>query len=255
MKKEMMGRVTALVLAALLAGQTAGAAVIVLHQETFSGSAPGSYTDRDGTFLTSGYNGGVGNTSADVDAGATGGSSPSGPGSYEGSFGSQAFFSYQEDAIRITDAGFLANYPVAYPGYSSYSWAFAFMADDIVPMSLVVSMSDGVNTFNYNALSQVTSAGSWHTVSVPLSGWSGGPGAFPGYNLSGMSYIDITWARQGTGAQQYYFDDFTLFGNTSSTAIPEPNTLLLLSVAGAGLFTIRRRLILNRAQHGRAEMA
>ena len=131
--------------AALVLGSAllAEAAVVVLYQETFTGSAPGTYVGRDSVFDTVGYNGGVGNDSADVDAGASGGSSPSGNGSFQGNFALQGAPTPETDALRITDGALLTDYATTYAGYASYSWAFAFRADDVLPADLIISSGTG----------------------------------------------------------------------------------------------------------------
>ena len=118
----------------------------------------------------------------------------------------------------------------------------------MLPADLIRSIGNGTDTFLYNVLGQV-SAGTWNNVYVPFSGWIGGPGSFPSGNpIVGMNTIALTWSRSGTGAQQYYFDDFTLFGDDAGgggggSAVSEPNTLFLLSMAGGGLPATRRQLL------------
>ena len=234
-----------------LMAQSALAAVVVLQQETFDANPGGSYS-ASGSFSASGFTSGTGNTLVDVDAGATGGNSASGAGSFEGSFAAQGAPAPETGTLTITDPGFLGSYATAYPGYSSFYWRFAFYAD-VLPADLIISIGNGTDTFLYNVLGQV-SAGTWNNVYVPFSGWIGGPGSFPsGDPIAGMNTIALTWSRSGTGAQQYYFDDFTLFGDDSGggggggSAVPEPNTLFLLSMAGVGIVAIRRQVFKGRA--------
>ena len=88
------------------------------------------------------------------------------------------------------------------------------------------------------------------TVSLGYSGGLGGTAAAFSNTLGSVNWIDIQVARNGAGAQTYYFDNFILNGTLGggggeggSSAVPEPNTLLLLSLAGAGLVSIRRHVL------------
>ena len=232
--------------AAGLLAQSALGAIVVLDQETFDANPGGTYS-ASGDFDTSGFTGGTGNSSVDVDAGASGGASSSGAGSFQGSFDAQVIPAPETGTLTITDPGFLGSYATAYPGYVTYYWRFAFYAD-VLPADLIMSIGNGTDTFLYSVLGQIT-AGQWNNVYVPFTGWIGGPGAFPsGDPIVGMNTIALTWSRNGTDAQQYYFDDFTLFGDDAGGggggggAVPEPNTLLLLSLAGVGLVAMRKQL-------------
>ncbi len=184
-------------MAVALAGQSALGAVVVLQQETFDANPGGRYA-ASGSFSASGFTAGTGNTVVDVDAGATGGNSASGAGSFEGSFAAQGVPAPETGTLTITDPGFLGSYSSAYPGYVSYYWRFAFYAD-VLPADLILSIGNGTDTFLYNVLGQV-SAGTWNNVYVPFSGWIGGPGSFPSGNpIVGMNTIALTWSRSGTG--------------------------------------------------------
>ena len=86
---------------------------------------------------------------------------------------------------------------------------------------------------------------------IPFSyGWVGS-GSSIASPLDGADFIDVSWSRNGSAAQQFYLDDLTVLGNndedfivnTNPTAVPEPDTLFLLSVAGLGIFSLRRRLM------------
>lgn len=237
-----------------LSAQVALSAVFVLEQEMFGSDPGGTYTTLGGGNFngSSGFESGFGNTTADIENGvpggpATGGGSPSGNGSFEGSFDAIGVPAPEFGTLRITDTGFLTDYSSTYPGYASYSLGFAFYGS-VLPADLTLTIGNGMDTYIYNAAPQVTSAGSWHSVYVPFSsGWFGS-GSSISSPLNGMTYIDVTWSRNGTGAQQYYFDDFTLFGDDTGggggggSAVPEPNTLLLLSLAGMCLVSARRHL-------------
>lgn len=225
-------------------------AVLVLHQQTF-GSDPGaSYTMLAGgpgfVFDIAGFNSGVGNTVQDIENGvlASGGSSPSGAGSWEGSFNAIGTPAPATGTLRITDPNFLAEYDTTYPGYVSYFLGFAFYAS-VIPADFLITIGNGSLTYVMNLLPQVTSTG-WNDVYVYFnSGWLGS-GSSISDPLNGMTYIDLSWSRNGSSAQQFYFDDFTLFGDDAGggggggSAIPEPR--LGLFVLGAMLMFGARRV-------------
>ena len=249
-----MMKYTGLVLALVLSAQVALSAVFVLQQETFGSNPGAAYSVLGGGNFngSSGFESGFGNTTADIENGvpggpATGGLSPSGNGSFEGSFDAIGAPSPEFGTLRITDGGFLTDYSSTYPGYVSYSLGFAFYGS-VLPADLTLTIGNGVDTYIYNAAPQVTSLGSWNDVYVSFSsGWFGS-GSSISSPLNGMTYIDVTWSRSGTGAQQYYFDDFTLFGDDAGgggggSAVPEPNTLLMLGLAGSVLVSTRRHLL------------
>ncbi|HMP90637.1 MAG TPA: hypothetical protein PJ991_10570 [Kiritimatiellia bacterium] len=240
------------VVVAVFAANTTLAVIDVLHQQLFNSNPGGAYSTLAGSqFSASGYNGGVGNSSVDMDASADGigGGSPSGSGSYEGSFGAQGAPSPETGTLRITDSGFLTDYATTYPGYASYTLGFAFYAS-VVPADFIITISNGTDFYLYSALSQV-SAGGWNAIWLNFdSGWIGSGSSIPN-PLSGMSYIDISWSRSGTAAQQFYVDDITLLGNTSGSssssgggggpsAIPEPTTVNLLISVAVVLIAMRR---------------
>lgn len=226
-------RKTALIAATVGLLGAAAASAAVIYTEDFTGSAPGTYNGRDGVFGTVGY---------------------SGADSFEGSFDAQGSPSPETDAIRITDSNFLYDYASAYPAYNTFWWTFDFYADDVAPSDFNVIMGNGSDTFIYTGtLNPVTGLNSL-TVQLDSSYWIGGPGSYSSFDLSGMSYIDIQYSRNGTGAQQYYFDNFTLNGNFTEggggggdSAVPEPNTLFITGIAGTILFSLRRRLTAMKA--------
>ncbi|HMP75157.1 MAG TPA: PEP-CTERM sorting domain-containing protein [Kiritimatiellia bacterium] len=226
----------ALALAALsLSSGAASGATVVLHQELFDADPGGTYAVLAGSAFSGldGFAGGVGNTVVDLSAlvGATGGGSPSGAGSFEGSFAAQGVPSPETGTLRITDPGFLTDYASAYSGYSTYFLGFAFYAS-VLPADMMMIIGNDNFTYVYNVAPQITSAGAWNDVFIDFSsGWLGSGSSIPN-PLAGMTYIDLTWSRSGTGAQQFLFDDFTLFGSDApppvGSAVPEPGTGLLM---------------------------
>lgn len=241
--RQISQRLSVLALGALLGAVPAQSAVVVLYQQAFDSDPGGSYYSSG--FGTSGFDGGVGNSSVNVEAGfgASGGSSPSGAGSYAGSFGAQGLPSPQTGVFSVEDTGFLSNYSVTYPGYTYYTLGFAFYSS-ILPTDFLITIGGDSGTYVYNALSQLTGTG-WNTVYVPFdSGWTGS-GSSISDPLNGLSYIDFAWSRNGTSAQQFYMDDLTLFGSDTpfvppeSSAVPEPGTGLLMLGAFA-LIAIHR---------------
>ncbi|HMO05041.1 MAG TPA: PEP-CTERM sorting domain-containing protein [Kiritimatiellia bacterium] len=244
--------VTSAAAALFLVTGSAFAVIDVLHQEDFTSNPGGSYSVLGGSSFSgaSGFTGGFGNTTEDMDATADGvpGTSPSGAGSFQGSFGAQGAPSPETGTLRITDAGFLTDFATTYAGYASYSLGFAFYAS-VVPADFIITIGNGVDTYLFNALSQV-SAGVWNDIWLNFSsGWIGSGSSIP-TPLSGMTYMDITWSRNGTAAQQFYVDDITLLGNTSSSssssssggpsAVPEPNTVNLLGFVALMSLALRR---------------
>jgi hypothetical protein len=202
-----------------LAGVAGEAGAAVLGTETFGGGQSG-WVDRDVDEMTVAYNAGFGNAA----------------GSLQGSFDPQGASSPETDAFRITGASsggmFTGDYWTDVPGFTA--WTFSFYADDILPSDLLIRFNDGVNTFVRTVLSQVAAQDNWYSVTVPLtySGWLGGSASAFSNALSNVTFIDVQLTRNGTGAQSYFLDNFTL-SDTSVTAVPEPSTagLLLASVA------------------------
>ena len=225
-------------LGAALLGPSAWAAV--LYTETFPGPSPSTsgWVDRDAAEMTVSY-AGFGNPA----------------GSLQGTFASQGVPSPETDAFRANAGSsggqFTGDYWTDHAGYSLDSFTFDFYSDDILPGDLIFRISDGVNTFIRNIASYATALDTWQgvTVSLGYSGWLGGTAAAFSNALSNVTWIDIQVARNGAGVQTYYLDNFALNGTLGggggggSSAVPEPNTLLLLSLAGAGLVSVRRHLL------------
>jgi hypothetical protein len=220
-------------LGALLGGTAQGA---VLSTDDFLAGNEG-WADRDaGVDMTVGWTGvgpGFGNPA----------------GSMQGTFGAQGVPASEVDAFRLSGVGDLWG---ANPGYSLDSFTFDFYSDDILPGDLIFRINGSGGTFIRNIASYATSLDSWQgvTVSLGYSGWLGGTEASFSNTLGSVNWIDIQVARNGTGAQTYYFDNFILNGTLGgggggggSSAVPEPNTLLLLSMAGAGLISVRRHVL------------
>ena len=202
-----------------LVGWAAEAGAAVLGTETFGGGLSG-WVDRDADELDVTYNAGFGDLA----------------GSLQGSFDAQGASSPETDAFRITAASsggmFTGDYWTDVPGFTA--WTFSFYADDILPSDLLIRFNDGVNTFVRTVLSQVVAQDTWYTVTVPLTyaGWVGGSASAFSNALSNVTFIDVQLTRNGTGAQDYFLDNFTL-SDTAGGAVPEPSTagLLLASVA------------------------
>lgn len=220
---------------AILLACAAPASAAVLYVETFTGSAPASYTGRDGEFSTVGY---------------------SGANTFEGSFGAQGVPTPQTDAIRITDGTFLDNYLASYaPTYDTFWWTFDFYVDDVLPSDFNIVMGNGSGAFYYTGAHSLSLGMNNLSINLNSASWIGGPGSYTSYDLSSMTYIDIQYSRNGTSAQQFYLDNFALNGNLDNGggggggdgAVPEPNTLIVVSIAGAILLSIRKRLKLANA--------
>jgi hypothetical protein len=188
---------------------------------------------RDGIFFTAAYNGSYGNPA----------------GSFEGSFAAQTVFSPEVDAIRITASPLFQNYTAVYgPTYTTFNWTFDFIAQDIAPSTFNIYFGNATDTFLYTiSLSPVLGLNSL-TINLASSAWSGGPGTYSTYDFSSMTYIDIQYSRNGSGSQLYFLDNFALNGFSGSgggggeeSAIPEPNTWLLMTFVGALMVSLRRR--------------
>ena len=212
----------AILLLAVLPGLTRGA---FLTTESFSGN-DGSWVDRDGGEMTVGYTGTAGNPS----------------GSLQGSFDLQDSPSPETDAFRAdafsSGGAFAGDYWTDVPGFST--WTFSFYADDVLPSDVIVRFGDGVSTFSYNVSAQVTALDTWTTVVVPLSygSWLGGSATAFSNALGGVQFVDVQVSRSGTGAQDYFLDNFALNG-PSSTSVPEPATAGLL-LAAVGVLRLAR---------------
>lgn len=168
--------------------------------------------------------------------------------SMQGTFAAQGVPASESDAFRLSGVGDLWG---ANPGYSLDSFTFDFYSDHILPGDLIFRINGSGGTFIRNIASYATSLDTWQgvTVSLGYSGWLGGTAAAFSNTLGSVNWIDIQVARNGADAQTYYFDNFILNGTLGgggggeSSAVPEPNTLLLLSLAGAGLVSVRRHVL------------
>ena len=171
-------------------------------------------------------------------------------GSMQGSFAFQGVPASESDAFRLNGLGNLWS---TYGGYSLDSWTFEFYADDVMPVDLIFRINGSGGTFIRNISAEL--AGTldvWDPVTVSLAysgSWLGGGGTAASFSntLGSVNWIDIQVARNGAGAQTYYFDNFvlngTLGGGGGSSAVPEPDTLLMFGMAGLGLLSLRRHLI------------
>ena len=210
-----------------LAGWAGEAGAAVLGTETFGGGISG-WVDRDVDEMTVSYNAGFGNAA----------------GSLQGLFEAQGASSPETDAFRITAGSsggmFTGDYWTDVPGFTA--WTFSFYADDILPSDLLIRFNDGVNTFVRSVLSQVTAQDNWYSVTVPLTyvGWLGGSASAFSNALSNVTFIDVQLTRNGTGAQSYFLDNFTL-SDTAATSVPEPSTAGLLLASVAVLRAARKR--------------
>ncbi len=221
-----------IVLLALLLGAAAPARAAVLATETF-GSGSSGWVDRDPSEMTVSYNAGFGNAA----------------GSLQGSFASQGSPAFESDAFRATAASsggaFSGDFYTTYPTFSAIT--FDFLALDILPSTLIFRIGDGVNTFLYNVNPQLTSLATWTTINVSLAysgSWLGGSAAQFSNVFSNVTFMDVQVARNGTGSQDYFLDNFTLHGGTQpgGGAVPEPNSIGLLLVGVGTVFRMRRHL-------------
>ncbi|HMP75125.1 MAG TPA: PEP-CTERM sorting domain-containing protein [Kiritimatiellia bacterium] len=170
-----------------------------------------------------------------------------GPGSLGGTFAEQDVPVPELDAFRIVPASsggaFTGDYYDGAPGF--LAWEFSFYAEHVLPSLLMVSFDAGGTLFNRLVTAQVGGVGQWYTISVPLiydADWLGGTALAFADGLADVGYIDIQISRSGIGGQSYYIDNFELMGagNNGASAIPEPNTIALLGLAGALLWRVRR---------------
>ena len=106
-------------------------------------------------------------------------------------------------------------------------------------------------------LSQAPSVGGWQTITVDLSwgGWLGGTEAQYQNVFSAVNFIDIQITRSGTGAQNFYVDNFGLgwgeLVNPGDSAVPEAATAQFLLVGVlflAGGFRRRIRKMASRLE-------
>lgn len=209
--------------AAAIIGMAPLAQSAILLTDTFDVDAE-NWGDRDAGEMTVTYNGGVGNT----------------PGAMQGAFASQGSPLAETDAFRLTSGlGDLTQSDT----YTLTAFSFDFYAVNILPSDLIFRFGDGVNTFFRGVtLNAVTS---WQTFSLSLasvSGWFGGDQTAFDNALSSVSFVEVQVSRAGTGAQNYYMDNFQLTGELAGgpSAVPEPSTISLLLLVLALLLSLRR---------------
>ena len=214
-------------------GAARGAVLYTSYTETFPDD--GGWIDRDaGLDWDVAQNGGVG--------------SP--PGSLEGFFASQPVPSPETDAWRADGSGntgnFLGDYWTDVPGFTA--WRFSFYAGDIVPSDLTIRFGNGVDTFTRLVGANVTSAGQWFTIDVPLSygGWYGGTADDFSNALSSVTFIDVQVTRNGSGNQYYYMDNFQIRDDVA-VSVPEPATGLFWFGAVL-LYGLRRHMSRDGAE-------
>lgn len=216
----------------LLVGAVVPSRAAVLSTETF-GSGSSGWVDRDPVEMTVSYNAGFGNTA----------------GSLQGSFASQGSPAFESDAFRATAASsggaFSGDFYTTYPTFSAIT--FDFLAMDILPSTLIFRIGDGVNTFLYNVNPQLNALATWNNISVSLAysgNWLGGSAAQFSNVFNNVTFMDVQVARNGTGAQDYFVDNFTLHGGTQpgGESVPEPNSIGLLLVGVGTMFRLRRHL-------------
>ena len=145
---------------------------------------------------------------------------PGGDGAPSGTFNAQSVPFPETDAFvaDATSSGgrFTGDYFAE--GYLPNSFSFHFLAADTLPSYLWLRFSgyDGVatNTFRTLLTNQVTTAGSWQSVAIPLNYdtnlWFGGTGQAFSNTLSGVEWVDLRVTRSGTQKQSYYLDNFAL---------------------------------------------
>ena len=153
------------------------------------------------------------------------------------------------DAFNISSGGnFVGDYTsLGVGGLTQFK--FDLYAENAVPSDLFIYLvSGGADYYSYQLSLSGMAVDSWRTFTVNLDGvgWTG-PGVFSAA-LTDVTEVQIELTRNGGAAQAFYLDNIqTLDGPVSSaSAVPEPNTLLMLSLAGAGLFSLRRRLVDTR---------
>jgi len=219
-----------LALALALLSPFARAGVII--SEDFN-SDPGWYS-RDGE-MTVAWSGTVGNPA----------------GSMQGTFGAQDVPSPEIDAFRIDfsvlGGPWVGDYGTLHPDYTQFT--FDFMAEDLLPSSFVLQISDGSTTFIRNLLPQVSSFGGFLSVVVPLAydgAWLGGNASQFASVMGSVSFIDLQIARNTTGAQDYFVDNFALIDDDlagpGGSAVPEPSSVQLWTMAAVMVLSMRRSL-------------
>lgn len=223
-----------LIKTALLAGFLAGsshAAVMVV--EDFQ-SDP-NWLSRDGEMAVA-WNDSVGNLA----------------GSLQGFFSDQIVPFPEIDAFHVdysvSGGPWVGDFYSLYP--SNTQLTFDFMASDILPASLVIQISDGVNTFIRNLLPQVGGLGGFNSITIPLAydaSWLGGSALQFSNVLGSVSFIDLQLARNTSIAQTYFVDNFAINNDAlptppGSAAVPEASTLQFAAVAAVIVMLLRRSM-------------
>jgi hypothetical protein len=223
----------ALLLLALGAGVAHGT---IVASEDFSGGSS-LWIDRDAGEMSVSHSAGFGNPA----------------GSLHGAFGAQGAPAFESDAFRVGAASsggaFSGNLYLSYTNVTNVR--FAFYAEDVLPSTFIFRVGDGTNTFFRNITPQVAAPATWTTVDVSLAysaSWFGGTAAGFSNVFSGVSFMDVQIARNGTIAQDYFLDNFTLWGGAESLSmVPEPGTLSLLLMGAFMLHRARKRRLKNKA--------
>lgn len=221
---------SAAALAALLFGLTLRTSAVVLASETFDVNDAG-WTSRDPLEMTTAFSGGFGNPA----------------GSLQGTFGSQVTPAFESDAFRVSSGSsggaFSGNLYLSYASFSSVS--FSFYAEDVLPSTFILRVGNGTNTFLYNLTPQLTTTATWMNVSASLSysaGWIGGTAAQFSNVFAGVNFFDVQVARNGTGVQDYFLDNFNLNSIAESLSIvPEPASFGLILLGIFALYMARKR--------------
>lgn len=166
-----------------------------------------------------------------------------GLGSLRGSFASQALAFVQTDAFRATNTTYGGAFTGDYLATNARSLTFDFKADATLPSDLYIRMNGNGSLFFYSVGAQITALGAWKSIVVPLDyafGWVGGSQTAFSNMLSDVQFVDVQITRNGTSAQNYWMDNFTLSANALSL-VPEPGTGFL-ALAGVALLFSRRRI-------------
>lgn len=205
-------------LAGLLAVQC-GAAVFVL--EDFSVDEAG-WTDRDGYLVVAHDGLLVGNP----------------VGSLSGTYASQFFPVPQADAFTLnTVMDFVT------PGYTQLR--FDFFAQDTLPSDLFIRLVEGANVFSHQFSLSGFSPGQWftNTVNLAWSSWIGPDETSFNSMLANVESIQIEFARNGTGEQTFFLDNFVALDDpiSETIAVPEPGAMALIFQGLLIVLALRRR--------------
>lgn len=204
------------VLAAIMLLAQPARAVVINVTEDFSGGAAG-WGDRDAGEMTVAWNGSA----------------------MQGDFAG-GVFTPETDAFQLTSG--LGDLTVG-GTYNLTSFTFNFFADTISPSDVIFRFGDGISTFfraasvGFNSLSLAS-----------VSGWFGGSQLAFDTALSSTTFLEVQVTRNGSDAQTYRLDNFTLNGELDNggpgpgdpSAVPEPNTMNLLAFIGMIGFALKR---------------